>query len=122
MIKPKQPLNKIKNAIVRKPSLPIKRTSSALSCASDHSCMSDRIIYKKAALIENPNPSITVNDQRNMLSNTFDNQKSNPINASQRSLKKIKNKLSVGSEVIKKNDQKLTGFQWLIIMRHCYHI
>lgn len=48
MIKPKQPLNsKIKSAIVRKPSLPIKRTSSVQSNVSDQSCMSDRIIYKK---------------------------------------------------------------------------
>ncbi len=48
MIKPKQPLNKGKNSIVRKPSLPIKRTSSAQSNISEHSsCMSDRIAYKK---------------------------------------------------------------------------
>jgi hypothetical protein len=49
MIKPKQPAQKSKLPTTRKPSLPIKRTSSVQSHASDQSCMSDRIIYKKSA-------------------------------------------------------------------------
>ncbi len=48
MIKAKQPINKIKSSVVRKPSLPIKRTSSVQSNYSDQSCMSDRITYKKS--------------------------------------------------------------------------
>lgn len=39
---------KMLNSMIRKPSLPIRRTSSAQSNNfSDHSCMSDRIVYKK---------------------------------------------------------------------------
>lgn len=61
MIKPKQPLTKAlannshllnnisinsnKNPTTRKPSLPIRRTSSAQSVMSDQSCMSDRVVY-----------------------------------------------------------------------------
>lgn len=47
MIKPKQQVHKQKNPTTRKPSLPLKRNSSIHSNASDQSCMSDRIIYKK---------------------------------------------------------------------------
>ncbi len=47
MIKPKQLVQKSKLPTTRKPSLPIKRASSAQSNISDQSCMSDRIIYKK---------------------------------------------------------------------------
>jgi hypothetical protein len=50
MIKPKQPVQKSKLPTTRKPSLPIKRTSSVQSHASDQSCMSDRIIYKKSTI------------------------------------------------------------------------
>lgn len=49
MIKTKQQINKIKNCVIRKPSLPLKRVSSIQSNYSDQSsCMSDRIIYKKS--------------------------------------------------------------------------
>ena len=48
MIKAKQPIGKIKNNVVRKPSLPIKRTSSVQSNYSDQSCMSDRVACKKS--------------------------------------------------------------------------
>jgi hypothetical protein len=60
MIKPKQPLGKIistnnqfinivsnKNPTTRKPSLPIRRSSSAQSAYSDQSCMSDRVVYSQ---------------------------------------------------------------------------
>lgn len=51
MIKPKQPFFKVKNtSISRKPSLPIKRTSSVHSQMSNNSCMSDRIIYHKHSI------------------------------------------------------------------------
>ena len=43
--------------------------------------------------------------------------------ASEKSLKKIRNKLNLSAaEPIKKSEHMLTGFQWLIIMRHCFHI
>lgn len=49
MIKVKQPFAKLKNPIPRKPSLPIKRASSAHSNISDQSsCLSDRVAYKKS--------------------------------------------------------------------------
>jgi len=49
MIKVKQPIAKFKNPIARKPSLPIKRGSSAHSNISDQSsCLSDRVPYKKS--------------------------------------------------------------------------
>lgn len=56
MLKPKQQVHKQKNPTTRKPSLPIKRNQSIQSNASDQSCMSDRIVYKKSAIIEE-NPS-----------------------------------------------------------------
>ena len=48
MLKTKQPVLKMKNApLSRKPSLPIRRTSSAQSNLSAQSCLSDRLVYHK---------------------------------------------------------------------------
>ena len=90
----------------RKPSLPVKRT---LSSASNHSCMSDRIVYSHSKEL----PHSDWSTKKVLKNNTTHNNASHPHN----------NLNPIPENSLKpRNDHLLTGFQWLIIMRHCYHL
>lgn len=113
MIKARQPVSKPKTQPARKPSLPVKRNASVVSNYSSQSCMSDRIIYKRDSQVsrhaDSPSPLPTPIRNISILSD--------------KSVKKIKSKLSAGAaEMSRKNEHSLTGFQWLIVMRHCFHV
>lgn len=103
MIKPKQPVYKPKNnTSTRKPSLPLKRNSSIVSNASDQSCMSDRIIYKKNVPDDPPHIQ-QPNEPRKMTADPQDQERPPISIGSDKSLKKIKSKLNMdGGSVAKK--------------------